>query len=140
MLAPWRGGFDVVYGVRNTRKEHALKKGAYDVFYGILHFLSEGLIPKHSGDFGLVDRRVVLAVRSMGERIQFLSRSTGLGWFLPERARLRPQSPRRRRAKYTFRKLYSLATDGIISSSIRPLKIAEWSAFALLAAAAGSLA
>ena len=141
MLAAWRRGFDVVYGVRSTRTEHALKKGAYDVFYRILHFLSEGLIPKHSGDFGLVDRKVVLAVRSMGEKIRFFrGLRAWVGFSQTEHV-----CDRSHRAggvpEYTYRKLYSLATDGIISSSIRPLKIAEVvSILALLAAAAGSLA
>jgi glycosyltransferase involved in cell wall biosynthesis len=141
MLAAWRRGFDVIYGVRSTRQEHALKRGAYDLFYSVLHFLSEGLIPKHSGDFGLVDRKVALAVRSMGEKIRFFRGLRAWVGFsqtehLCDRSRRAGGVP-----KYTFRKLYSLATDGIISSSIRPLKMAEvGSILALLAAAAGSIA
>ncbi len=137
MLAYWRKGFDVVYGVRSNRKEHIVKRSAYKLFYGILHFLSEGLIPKHSGDFGLVDRRVVLAIRAMGERIRFFRGLRAWVGFsqkehVCERSVRAGGTP-----KYTFRKLYNLATDGIISSSIRPLKIAEVvSVFSLLVAAA----
>jgi glycosyltransferase involved in cell wall biosynthesis len=125
MLALWRSGFDVVYGVRSSRKEHALKRGAYNAFYNLLHFLSEGLIPKHAGDFGLVDRKVVLAVRSLEERIRFFR---GLrAWVgFSQREHVCERSARAGGApKYTFRKLYDLATDGVISSSIRPLKLAE---------------
>jgi polyisoprenyl-phosphate glycosyltransferase len=141
MLAAWRRGFDVVYGVRSTRTESFLKQSAYKCFYGVLHFLSDGLIPKHSGDFGLVDRRVVLAVRAMGEKIRFFR---GLRAWVGFR-QIEHICARSHRAggvpKYTFHKLYNLATDGVISSSIRPLKIAEvLSVFSLLAATAGSLA
>jgi len=125
MLADWRKGFDVVYGVRNNRKEHLVKRSAYKVFYSLLHFLSEGLIPKHSGDFGLVDRKVVLAVRAMGEKIRFFR---GLrAWVgFSQKEHVYDRSVRAGGVpKYTYRKLYRLATDGIISASIRPLKIAE---------------
>jgi glycosyltransferase involved in cell wall biosynthesis len=139
MLAQWRLGFDVIYAVRVNRKEHILKRTAYKVFYRVLHFLSEGLIPKHTGDFGLVDRKVVLAVRSMGERIRFFR---GLrAWVgFPQKEHFCDRSVRAGGVpKYTYRKLYRLATDGIISASIRPLKIVETvSVVALIIAAATS--
>ena len=125
MLADWRRGFDVVYGVRSRRKENIVKRSTYKVFYSLLHFLSEGLIPKDSGDFGVVDRKVVLAVRSMGETIRFFRGLRAWVGFsqkehVCERSLRAGGTP-----KYTFRKLYQLATDGLISSSIRPLMITE---------------
>ena len=138
MIREWRNGFDVVYGVRSSRKEHLVKRAAYSAFYRILHFLSEGLIPRQSGDFGLVDRRVVVAVRSMGEKIRFFRGLRAWVGFsqtehLCERDGRADGSP-----KYTFTKLYTLATDGIISSSIRPLKIAEIVSIAACVAAAAA--
>jgi len=141
MLEAWRNGFDVVYAVRTSRKEHLLKRGAYRLFYALLHYLSEGLIPKNSGDFGLVDRNVVLAVRSMNERIRFFR---GLRAWVGFRQAQHVCSRHVRAGgapKYTWRKLYELATDGLISSSIRPLKIAEVvSILSVIAAGATAIA
>jgi len=125
MIAKWRAGFDIVYGVRQHRKENPVKKACYYLFYVILYHLSEGLIPRDSGDFCLLDRRVVEALAKLPERLRFVRGlrawvgfpSVAHGYERFERAGGMP--------KYSFRLLYALATDGLTSSSIRPLKVAQ---------------
>lgn len=125
MLTGWRDGSDVVFAVRASRKEAWPKRLGYFAFYRGLHFLSEGRIPKDSGDFCVMDRRVVEALRCLPERLRFVRglrawvgfRQSAHVYDRPERAVGRP--------KYTLAKLYQLATDGIAASSIRPLKIAQ---------------
>lgn len=125
MLERWRQGFDVVYGLRRNRKENALKRAAYAAFYRMVAFLSEVPVPLDSGDFGLMDRRVVEALRALPEKLRFPRglrawvgfRQTGVEYDRPAR--------RAGQTKYTLAKLYRLATDGIASLSTRPLKVAQ---------------
>lgn len=125
MVARWRDGFDVVYAERKKRRESWLKVAAYWTFYRLVAALSEIKIPLDSGDFCLMDGRVVRAMRALPETLRFPRglrawvgfRQTGLPYERPER--------RAGRSKYDFSRLYRLATDGVASSSIRPLKVAQ---------------
>jgi dolichol-phosphate mannosyltransferase len=138
MAAAWRRGSDVVFAVRANRKEAWPKRLAYFVFYRGLHYLSEGRIPKDSGDFCLMDRRVVEALRRLPERLRFVRglrawvgfRQSAHVYDRQERALGRP--------KYTLAKLYQLATDGIASSSIRPLRMAQMLSIVFFFVAAGA--
>jgi polyisoprenyl-phosphate glycosyltransferase len=125
MVDKWRDGFDVVYGERRNRKENFFKKAAYWAFYRIISFLSEIDIPRDAGDFSLMDRRVVDAIVALPEKLRFVRglrtwvgfRQTALPYDRPSRAA--------GETKYPFSRLYRLATDGIASLSIRPLRIAQ---------------
>lgn len=125
MLARWREDYDVIYGVRRNRKENFLKVGSYRLFYRLISFLSEIDLPLDSGDFSLLDRKVVQAMRDLPEKLRFPRvlrawvgfRQTGLSYERSARAA--------GTSKYSFSKLYRLATDGIASASIRPLKISQ---------------
>ena len=72
MLKKWQEGYDVVYGVRRKRKENFIKRMSYFLFYRVLSKLSNIAIPKDSGDFAIIDRRVVDSINSLPERIRFL--------------------------------------------------------------------
>jgi glycosyltransferase involved in cell wall biosynthesis len=121
----WREGYDVVYGVRRKRKEGALKRAAYTLFYRVLCRLASVNIPRDSGDFGLMDQRVVGALRRMPERNRFIRglrawvglRQIGLEYERNTRAAGTP--------KYTFAKLLNLAYTGILSFSHMPLRLAS---------------
>ena len=125
MTERWRDGFDVVYGVRRRRKENPLKVAGYWAFYRLVALLSDLQIPLDGGDFGLMDRRVVSALRSLPETLRFPRvlrawvgfRQTGVPYDRPER--------QGGRTKYTLGRLYRLATDGVASSSVRPLQLAQ---------------
>ena len=119
----WRAGFDVVYAVRRKRKEGAALRLAYALFYRLLGAVSELPIPLDSGDFCLMDRRAVDALRSLPERARFLRglrayvgfRQVGLPYEREARAGGRP--------KYTIRSLTGLAVDGLVSFSAAPLRL-----------------
>jgi len=129
MVDRWREGFEVVYAERHTRKGSIIKRIGYWGFYRLVALLSDISIPLDSGDFCLMDRSVVNALRKLPENLRFIRglrawvgfRQTGLPYDRPER--------RAGETKYSFSKLYALATDGIASFSIRPLKIAQILAF-----------
>ena len=122
----WAKGSDVVYGVREKRKEGPFKKAAYFAFYRILSFLSEIDMPLDTGDFCLMDRQVVHVITSAREFRPFIR---GLrAWAGFEQTAL-PYERHARAAgevKYTFRKLMGLALDGIFSFSTKPLRLAMW--------------
>ena len=119
----WEQGFDVVYAVRRKRKENALKRLAYFAFYRLLNAISDLDIPLDSGDFCLMDRKVVDALKALPERMRFVRglrtfvgfRQTGLAYERAARGSGRP--------KYTFRALIGLAIDGVVSFSSHPLRL-----------------
>ena len=126
MIKKWREGFDLVYGVRKKRKEGWYRVGCYWVFYRILAFLSEVDIALDSGDFCLMEGRVVEAICRLPEKIRFprvLRSWVGFSHTAVEYERQKRQAGR---SKYSFSKLYKLATDGIVSASIRPLRISQY--------------
>jgi dolichol-phosphate mannosyltransferase len=122
LIARWREGYDVVFAVRQKRKEGIFKRAAYKAFYWLLHRVSYLDIPLDSGDFSLMDRRVVDVLKKMPERNRFVRglrtwvglRQTGL-----EYARAARHAGR---SKYTFTKLVRLAFDGLVSYSFVPLR------------------
>jgi dolichol-phosphate mannosyltransferase len=136
-LARWRDGFDVVYAVRRRRKEGPVKRAGYFAFYRLLRAISELDIPLDSGDFCLMDARVVDALGALPERKRFIRglrtfvgfRQVGLDY---ERAAREAGKP-----KYTFSTLIGLAVDGLVSFSSYPLRMVTHMgvASALLAAA-----
>ena len=73
MIAKWREGFEIVYGVRNDRASDSLpKRLTADLYYRAHNWLSNDKIPEHAGDFRLLDRKVVDAIKAMPERNRFM--------------------------------------------------------------------
>jgi dolichol-phosphate mannosyltransferase len=115
----------VVYAQRRRRKESLFKRTCYFLFYRLLRFLSEIPVPLDSGDFCVLDRKVVDAICSLPEKLRFIRglrawvgfRQTGIEYDRPTR--------REGLTKYTFSRLYALATDGIASSSTKALSLAQ---------------
>lgn len=126
-ILKWQEGFDVVYAIRQKRKEGWAKRIAYKVFYRLLKKISNLEIPLDSGDFCLMDRKVVNVIKDqLPENVRFVRglrtfagfRQTGLAYERDKRAA--------GEAKYTFRKLIGLALDGIFGFSLVPLRIASY--------------
>ncbi len=123
LLARWREGYDVVYAVRQKRKEGLLKRTAYKTFYWVLHKVSYLDIPLDSGDFSLIDRRVIDVLHSMPERNRFVrglrtwAGFRQIGYEYAREARFAGQS------KYSLGKLMKLAFDGLVSYSYVPLRL-----------------
>ena len=131
----WQAGFDVVYAVREKRKENAFKRAAYALFYRTLRVISEIDIPLDAGDFCLLDRRVVDALVAMPERSRFIR---GLRSWVGFRQVAIPFERAERHAgapKYTLSKLLRLAVSGYVGFSSVPLQLASW--MGLLASGVG---
>lgn len=124
-------GYNVVFGQRRMRKEHIVKRAGYWFFYRLIDALSDVKMPLDSGDFCLMDRQVVQALRDLPERLRFPR--VLRAWVGFRQAGVEYDRPGRQAgaSKYSIGKLYRLATDGIASASIRPLKIAQLSSFLL---------
>ncbi|HVM59991.1 MAG TPA: glycosyltransferase family 2 protein [Verrucomicrobiae bacterium] len=136
-LKRWTEGVDVVYGVRRRRKESLLKRACYFLYYRVLATLSEVEIPLDSGDFCLMDRRVVQVISSAQDSRPFIRGLRAWVGFRQESLPYERSARAAGQAKYTVTMLMKLAVDGILSSSIRPLRLATYlglfvSAFAFL--------
>jgi dolichol-phosphate mannosyltransferase len=129
MVDRWRKGADVVFARRRRRRGNVVKRLGYWAFYRMVAFLSEIRLPLDTGDFGLMDRRVVLALRSLPERLRF---PRGLrAWVGFRQEAIEFDRPERRAGttKYAWSRLYRLATDGIAAMSTRPLQAAQIGSF-----------
>lgn len=124
MVKLWEEGNDVIYAKRKTREgESRFKLFTAKMFYKMLNKLSDVEIPKDTGDFRLVDRKVVDAINQMPEHNKFLR-----GLFSWVGFKQIPYEYERKerfagKTKYPFKKMLKLAADGIISFSTKPLKI-----------------
>jgi polyisoprenyl-phosphate glycosyltransferase len=127
MLALWREGNDVVYGMRTEREgESRFKLASARAFYRLLNAISAIPIPRDTGDFRLMDRTVVDAVRAMPERDRFLR---GMVAWAGYRQRALPyrRAPRAAgQTKYPLFRMVRFAADGILSFSTAPLRLAVW--------------
>lgn len=123
-VAKWREGYDVVYAIREKRKEFWLKRLAFVTFYRLLNFLSGTKLPIDAGIFSLMDRQVVTALCQMPERNRYLSGLRAYAGFRQTGIVVERGSRYQGQPKVTFSKLCKLAFDGIFSFSTIPLKIA----------------
>ena len=129
----WQEGFDVVYAVRDTRKEGFLKVAAYRLFYRILRNMAHIDIPLDAGDFCIMDRRVVDVLCSMPERNRFVRGIRSWAGFKQKGLEYDREARHAGDSKYSFRKLVSLASDGILSFSYAPLRLATVTGFLISA-------
>ncbi len=124
MLEKWREGYDVVYAVRQSRQgESWLKKFTADSFYRVIGRMSRVSIPRNTGDFRLMDRKVVDALKLLPERSRFMK---GLfAWVgFKQTAIYYDRAPRYKgETKWNYWKLWNFAIGGITSFSLFPLKI-----------------
>ncbi|MBR3673277.1 MAG: glycosyltransferase family 2 protein [Clostridia bacterium] len=124
MLKLWKEGNEVIYGKRKTRKgESVFKLLTAKMFYKTLNSLSDVEIPRDTGDFRLVDRKVIDVINSLPEHNKFLR---GLfSWVGFKQVPFEYERKERfaGKTKYPLRKMLRLASDGIISFSTKPLKL-----------------
>ncbi len=124
MLAKWREGYQVVYGLRTKRKgESFFKKITAKIFYRTLNALTEVPLPVDAGDFRLLDRAVCDALKKLPERNRYVRglvswvgfRQTAIEYVRAERFA--------GTTKYPLRKMLRLAGDALTSFSYKPLKL-----------------
>lgn len=126
MIQKWQEGHHVVYAVRTKRKENPAKRLSYGIFYHVLRKLASVSIPLHSGDFCLMDRRVVRHLNAMPERHRFIRGMRSWVGFRQVGLEYERQARHAGRTKYTLGKLIHLAFEGWFSFSYRPLRLATW--------------
>ncbi len=126
LIEKWREGYDVVYGKRRSRQgESWIKRLTANGFYRLISRISNVPIPHDTGDFRLLDRRVVDALKTMSERTRFMK---GLfAWVGFKQTYILYDRPNRIQGntKWNYWKLWNFALDGITSFSLLPLKV--WS-------------
>ena len=124
MVAKWREGFHVVYGQRSERAgETRFKLWTARAFYRLINRLSEVPIPLDTGDFRLMDRAVVEALRRMREKHRMLRAMTSWVGFKQIAVPYERAERFAGESKYPLRKMLGFALDGIISFSAIPLKV-----------------
>jgi dolichol-phosphate mannosyltransferase len=130
-VAKWLDGYDVVYGVRTERDgETAFKLWTAKFFYRFISHLSDTRIPLDTGDFRLMDRRVVDALLSMPERDRFVRGMVSWLGFSQTAVEYRRAPRLAGVTKFSLFKMIRFALDGIFSFSILPLRLATWTGFA----------
>lgn len=132
MVAKWQEGYEVVYGKRAKREgETYFKRVTAALFYRFLRAMTEIDIPLDTGDFRLMDRKVVEVMKLLREKHRFIR---GLVAWVGFRQVALEYVRHRRFAgttKYPLRKMLKLAWDGITAFSHKPLKLAAYLGFAL---------
>jgi dolichol-phosphate mannosyltransferase len=123
MLALWREGYEVVYGVRESRAgESGFKLRSAQLFYRLINRLADVEIPLDSGDFRLLDRRPLDALLAMPERHRLLRGMASWIGFRQYGLKYARAARLAGTTKYPLRKMLNLAFDGIFSFSIIPLR------------------
>lgn len=125
MLEKWEEGADIVYAVRDSRAgESAFKLATASFFYRLVHALGAGHVRSDAGDFRLMSRRSLDALRSLPEYHRFLRGM--VGWIGFRTAEVHyARAPRRAgTTKYTLRRMVRFAMDAVVSFSIMPLRLA----------------
>jgi dolichol-phosphate mannosyltransferase len=127
LVEKWQQGYQVVYAQRTKRhKESWLKRLPAYAFYRLLRRLAEVEIPLDTGDFCLMDRRVVAVLNTMPERNRYIrGLRSWVGW--RQTAVFYERDPRfAGEVKYTFAKSLSLAVNGLVSFSRIPLRLSTY--------------
>jgi len=135
MVEKWEEGFKVVYGVREKRKgENPVKLLTAKLFYRLIKLLSDTELPLDAGDFRLLDRKVLEALKAIREENRYMRGLVSWAGFnhcgLPYKRDARYAG----KTKFTLKKMVKFAFDGILSFSDRPLKITAYLGFLITVA------
>lgn len=127
MVERWRSGFDVVYGKRSSRAgESWFKKMSAETFYRLLAKLTEVNIPLDTGDFRLMDKKVVQQLIRMNETHPFVRGMVSWVGFKQTEVLYERQERYAGESKYPLKKMIGLAFDGITGFSEIPLRFANY--------------
>jgi hypothetical protein len=124
MLQRWREGADVVYAIRRSRNDQsALQAGLTGLFYKLINAGNRVEIPAHAGDFRLMDKRVVEALKAMPERNRFMKGLYAWVGFASTAVDYEPLPRINGSSKFGLRGSFALAFTGMLAFSIAPLRI-----------------
>lgn len=125
MVKKWEEGYDVVYGKRRTRKDTFFKKFTAFAFYRLLKKFANIDIPEDTGDFRLMDRKVILEMRKLKEHSRFMRGMTSWCGFKQTAVLFDREKRRYGQTNYPFKKMLKLSMDALTSFSYIPLKFAS---------------
>jgi len=126
MVAKWREGNEMVFGVRRCRNSDGwAKRVTAGLYYRAHNMVSQDKIPENAGDFRLLDRKVVEVIRALPERNRFMKGLFAWAGFKQAAVEYDRVERETGTTKFNYWKLWTLALDGITSASTVPLRI--WS-------------
>jgi dolichol-phosphate mannosyltransferase len=130
MSKKWREGYDVVYAVRTEREgESWFKLWTASIFYRIIYRITDVKIPLDTGDFRLMDRKVVNVLKTMRERHRFPRGMSAWVGFKQVGVEYKRAARVAGETKYPFRKMFRLAINAVTSFSYFPLQVATYVGF-----------
>ena len=130
MIAKWREGYEVVYGVRTDREgETWFKLATASLFYRLIYRITDVDIPLDTGDFRLLDRQVVNVMNQMRERHRFLRGMSSWIGFRQTGVEYKREARFAGETKYPLKKMVKFANDAITGFSYLPLQIATYLGF-----------
>jgi dolichol-phosphate mannosyltransferase len=130
LIEKWREGYEVVYAVRQEREgESWFKKTTASLFYRIIHRITDVNIPLDTGDFRLMDKKVVDVMKTMREKHRFLRGMSAWVGFRQTGVKYRRAARFAGETKYPLRKMIQLALNAITSFSYAPLQLATYLGF-----------
>jgi dolichol-phosphate mannosyltransferase len=128
----WERGYDVVYGIRRSRKDNILVRMFIYLFYKLLNYLSEISIPANAGDFRLIDKKIIIHINKFKEKNIFLR---GVIFYLGFN-QIGLQYDRKERfkgnSKFSLLQYFDFGQNGILSFTIIPLKFIAYFGFLIL--------
>ncbi|AZJ23497.1 glycosyltransferase [Bacillus wiedmannii] len=124
LIAKWEEGYEVVYAKRKQRKgETWFKLLTAKYFYKFLNYMSDIDIPKDTGDFRIIDRKVADVFNQMTERNRFIRGMMSWVGFRQTYVEYERDERFAGETKYPLKKMIKFASDGIIAFSTKPLRI-----------------
>jgi glycosyltransferase involved in cell wall biosynthesis len=130
MIAEWKNGYQVIYGVRGEREgETAFKLATASLFYRLIRKITSVDIPLDAGDFRLMDRRVVDAMKQMREQKRFMRGLSVWVGFKQKGLTYKRDARKAGETKYPLKKMIRFALDGITAFSYLPLQLATYFGF-----------
>jgi glycosyltransferase involved in cell wall biosynthesis len=124
MLDYWEKGYKIVYGVRKGRKEGKLINFARKIFYRLVRYMSEVDIPNDAGDFMLIDRDIINHLCQIKSQDPYLRGTIFSLGYLRKGIEYNRNERVCGSSKFPLKRLIKLAVDGIVNTSVFPLRIA----------------
>jgi polyisoprenyl-phosphate glycosyltransferase len=124
LIKKWKEGYEVVYAKRKARKgETFFKLLTAKTFYRFLNYMSDIDIPKDTGDFRIIDRKVAVVFKNMTERNRFIRGMISWVGFRQTYIEYERDERFAGETKYPLKKMIKFASDGIIAFSSKPLRL-----------------
>lgn len=123
LIDKWQEGYEVVYAQRRTRKDGIFKRITADLFYRLLQRLADISIPRNTGDFRLIDRKVVDTMKNFPEHNRFLRGMVSYVGFQQTAVVFDRDERHAGETGYPLKKMIKFAMDGILGFSTAPLKL-----------------